>query len=1019
MTKFASADDPGFLAVVGQLHLWVKELRLDQPTLITTASDIVSSPTCMFRYHHFLSRADLPGPALTASEKRYVTSFGPPTFIDIDDQIVGTCTWTTETAQYKRWNEDNGSAILWLTGNAGCGKTVLTNFLVQSICQQQTRQTSNSSAVICSFFCTRDREVLHDVRSLLRNLIRQILTNAKEVIHHIKALFGSTTNEYDPSFETLWRIFEEAIRRVPCQNVYLVIDALDECDEKWRSRFLLRLTRTMIELRGDGLTSRKIVRVVLSGQPQIRRPGAPIAGLNQYHLDLDQKPDGMIQDIRRFIGYKVKELVDDSICSESTGTTLRLTLESMSENSFLWLRMVVEHIRNSLRYHDTDVKQMLNEVPHDLQKAFAAYLPILPSSEIPLLRKYLYLIVGCARPLTVAEVDSFSNVGSKTFSSSENNVVMNSIRRALGPLIKFPNNTVQLVHSTAKEFFILLRSQPEHRCYASHGVDPKAADLFCAVRCMEYIAGEAVTKFFVQCVAGQESYDSSPISPRSTQAEGNEDGMLADLFDIEDVTFLKDQDVHHAEIFTQARQKLEAYDYAVRNWTSHFARSEQLADEAVLEKAVELLSCSSDPVSNWYQYLAHFSRLDMPNSGECDAIVLAALFNHTRSLRVLLSRNRYTLDSIQLQRAMFWAASRGNCASVVVLLDYGVQFSKAVHLAPLPVAIRGEHVDVCQMLLDSGNVDLNRADDEGKPPLVLAATLNHSTILGLLLQQPTVQVNLPDRWGRNALMVACASQSEECISALLKDSRSHHNDQAYNGYSPIHYAAQHGCDHAIKSLLTLQDLKIGTLTATGRSALSLAAQNGHLSIVRRLCHKGLSAAAKDTHGRNAISWATNSVDATSSNGAECVLQYLVRKFPDAADAADNNGWTPLAWAMDPPGYRRSVEILLRSGHVNINHRDRTYGRSILAWAASQGLVEILKDILKMDGVKKNSLSFDGRTPLSHAASNGMLEVVEVLVNDAEVSKHLPDASGRRPVDWARLNGHASIAALLKESAPCE
>ncbi|KAF7511967.1 hypothetical protein GJ744_003200 [Endocarpon pusillum] len=58
-----------------------------------------------------------------------------------------------------------------------------------------------------------------------------------------------------------------------------------------------------------------------------------------------------------------------------------------------------------------------------------------------------------------------------------------------------------------------------------------------------------------------------------------------------------------------------------------------------------------------------------------------------------------------------------------------------------------------------------------------------------------------------------------------------------------------------------------------------------------------------------------------------VLIYLVKNEKAAAIATDVCGWTPLAWAMVPPGYLDSVNESNENDPVNINKPDDTLGRT--------------------------------------------------------------------------------------------
>lgn len=961
--------------------------------------------------------------AFTASERRFIASFGPRCFIDLDERVQGTCSWSTETTQYLSWRREDRSAVLWLTGVAGCGKTVLTNFLVKHLEEQSDAfRGRRGNDMVCSFFCARDVQSQNDVRSLVKDLILQILIPRKEVIHQIKSSFGYVRDEYEPSFETLWRIFQMAIEIVPCQHIYIVIDALDECEERSKSRLLSKIAQSLMALKTSNVASPKRVKLILSGQPQIKTAwSTPVANLSHYHINIEERPEGMVNDLNRFVDFRVNELVQSSVCSRASGDKLKKTLKALAENSFLWLSVVLNDIKTSLNYRDTDFQRLLADVPRNLGEAYARYLPRVAATEIPALRKYLNLIVACTRPLTLTEVDAFTGLDGHPLGSAldpeELNVIKGSLQRALGPLVKFPNGTVQLIHSTVKEFFLRLHSDTKHPLSGVHGVDPVSAHLHCAMSCMRYLAHEKIpADLFDPLRSNPDSYTTSPVSVRQSlrsDVEIQDDTIFNDLFDIQNVGFLRDESTFYDEVCTSIRERFEAYDYAACNWTYHWAQGEHRAEDDVMEQAIALLTCVPDRFNNWYKYRAQKSHIEMPAVSELDPVVLAALFNHARTVRVLLDRHGYQKSDLCLDKALYWAASRGNCGTMQVLLDHGVQAQiPGTGKSPLAVAVRGGFADACSLLLNGG-ADPNWPDQASKLPLALAASHNHLKILRSLLKHSLIQVDLTDAAGQTALMEACRNGSFQCVQAILEDGRADINEKDRNARTSLHHACMTGNDRAVKALLAISKLDLGARDCDGRDAMSIASQNGHMSIVKRLHGVKLSAANVDNQGRNAISWAANSRKATlGNNGGESVLEYLVKRYPGAVDVQDANGWSPLAWALDRPGYLDAVKILLEVGHANVNQYDHVFNRSILSWASSEGFVHIVRYLLQVPGVEKNQLSQDGRTPLSYAAANGMFEAVQALLDDKDVLTNIPDCQGRTPVQWARLNNHDGVVKLF-------
>ncbi|MGO8610154.1 hypothetical protein ACC848_45220, partial [Rhizobium johnstonii] len=62
---------------------------------------------------------------------------------------------------------------------------------------------------------------------------------------------------------------------------------------------------------------------------------------------------------------------------------------------------------------------------------------------------------------------------------------------------------------------------------------------------------------------------------------------------------------------------------------------------------------------------------------------------------------------------------------------------------------------------------------------------------------------------------------------------------------------------------------------------------------------------------------------------QSVLEYLIEKCPGEADSPDKNGWSPLAWASDRPGYPAAVRPLIEKGKADVKQRDQIFGRTIL------------------------------------------------------------------------------------------
>lgn len=294
---------------------------------------------------------------------------------------------------------------------------------------------------------------------------------------------------------------------------------------------------------------------------------------------------------------------------------------------------------------------------------------------------------------------------------------------------------------------------------------------------------------------------------------------------------------------------------------------------------------------------------------------------------------------------------------------------------------------------------------------MVAAEQGHGDIASLLLQQQSIRVGDTGQKGQTPFLVAAASGSMSCVNIFTGDIRVNINHVDRSGRSALLLAAEEGMEKVVKAPLSAKRMDAHSTDKDGRNALSYAAAKGQLLIVRYLVRSNLSIAQRDKNGQNAISWASNSAKSIARNHAGAsTLGCLIKQDGGAASVPDNDGLTSLAWAMDRPRYLDAVKALIEVGGVRVDQQDRSRGRPVLSWAATEGYVEIGEYLLTVQGIEENLRDNDGRTPLSYATSNGRLDVVKIL---SRLDVRLPDSSGRTPRDWAILNGQEEVVQELK------
>lgn len=127
---------------------------------------------------------------------------------------------------------------------------------------------------------------------------------------------------------------------------------------------------------------------------------------------------------------------------------------------------------------------------------------------------------------------------------------------------------------------------------------------------------------------------------------------------------------------------------------------------------------------------------------------------------------------------------------------------------------------------------------------------------------------------------------------------------------------------------------------------------------------------------------------------------------------DVSGRPAIGWAA-LEGHVDVIEELLKAPRIVPNAKDQQ-GNTALILAAQRGHAEAV-DALIRGKVDLNLDNRDGMTALMFAAQNGSLRIVQALLK-AGADATLQDRTGRTALDWAQDNNRQDVARFLQRSA---
>jgi ankyrin repeat protein len=333
-------------------------------------------------------------------------------------------------------------------------------------------------------------------------------------------------------------------------------------------------------------------------------------------------------------------------------------------------------------------------------------------------------------------------------------------------------------------------------------------------------------------------------------------------------------------------------------------------------------------------------------------------------------------------------------------------------------AKNGNAEDIRVILLDR-QVNRNPTDQNDCTPISLAAHQDHLEVVDILISDnlsdrtKKVDINALDRYGRSSLFKAAIRGNTRIVKYLLehKESLDMNRKARYNGETPL-LAAIRKNHEDIASDLIRSGVDVDVSNQNGRTALSIAAENGLVNIVDQLFDRPgkIDINVRDSRsGNTPLSWAAQ------EGHLEVFKSLLMNKFI-SPDAANSSGRTPLSLAAEN-GHDAIVEILLDTSGIDLESKDDDWGKTPLAWAAENGrsgVIKLLLDKSKNRPVANiNSRSKVGCVPLIWAAQYGHLDAVQALLDADDVKVDVRDDEyDRTPLAWAASGGYMGIVELL-------
>ncbi|KAJ4177440.1 hypothetical protein NW767_015118 [Fusarium falciforme] len=221
---------------------------------------------------------------------------------------AGTGTWLLDGPAFQEWKLGS-RRHLWLYGLAGCGKTVLSTTILDTLLQTDTRTT------LVFFFDFNDPRK-QTLESLLRSLAFQLYHSGGEAARRLESLFTYHDNgRRQPDMSALSDCVDTMMQTAG--KVAVILDALDECTTRgellpWMRGFASGNAQLMVTSRPEADFQREIPRFFDERNCVLLDKRAVNADIRSYVMaTLEQNSDFVEKKLSQDLLGKIRDKVGD------------------------------------------------------------------------------------------------------------------------------------------------------------------------------------------------------------------------------------------------------------------------------------------------------------------------------------------------------------------------------------------------------------------------------------------------------------------------------------------------------------------------------------------------------------------------------------------------------------------------------------------------------------------------------------------------------------------------------------
>lgn len=351
--------------------------------------------------------------------------------------------WILSHPCFTEWMDDKVSQLLWIKGDPGKGKTMLLIGIIKEL-----SRFSHKPSPLSFFFCQATDAKLNNATAVLRGLTYHMLAQQPSLISHLRKEYdtaGPKLFEDVNAFTSMSRIINNMLHDPELNQVYLVVDALDECQ--------LGLEQLLNFINETSAHPTCQVRWLVSSRNQPSIEEYLRFGERKIQLDLEQDAESQVfKAVGVYVDHKASELAQMKQYKCDLEAEVRDYLHLNSSGTFLWVALVCKELEGTRRWR---TRETLQSFPSGLQPFYQRMFDQVHNQrdiKVSVLCKQVLAASTLAyRPIHLKELIAMTCLPEEVTSDQDG---LKDVVGACGSFLIVRDETIYFVHQSAKDYIV-------------------------------------------------------------------------------------------------------------------------------------------------------------------------------------------------------------------------------------------------------------------------------------------------------------------------------------------------------------------------------------------------------------------------------------------------------------------------------------------------------------------------------------------------------------------------------------